>query len=75
MTVFEHKTKLNKIIARAQRMGHVKDGLVHCDNCSTPASATLSIELGWTCCAPCVWGKADLFDAADLIHVEAPAHG
>lgn len=69
-------TKLQKVIARAIRMGAVKDGLVMCENsdlCGNPASASLSTAVGWTACAPCVWGEADSFDASDLIPVEQKA--
>lgn len=64
--------KLAKIIARAKKNGRIRDGLVLCENCDTPASMDLSLSLSWTCCAPCVWGEADSFDSADLISVEAP---
>lgn len=60
--------KLAKIIERAKKAGRVKDGLVICENCDTPASRELSQKLHWTCCAPCVWGEAGSFDDKDLIH-------
>lgn len=63
-------TKIAKIIARARRLGHVRDGLVLCDNCDTPASRELSLALSWTCCAPCATGEAGSFNAEDLIGVE-----
>jgi hypothetical protein len=50
-------------------MGRVKDGLVLCDHCDTPASRSLSLVLSWTACAPCVFGWAKSFDHVDLIHV------
>jgi hypothetical protein len=62
-----------KIIERAKRMKRIKDGLVLCDNCDTPASRSLSLLLSWTACEPCVWGEADSYDAADLIHVPGGA--
>lgn len=62
---------IKKIIDRARRTGRIKDGLVLCENCDTPASKSLSLSLSWTGCAPCVWGEASSFDDSDLIHVEA----
>jgi hypothetical protein len=62
-------SKIKRIIARAIRTKRVKDGLVLCDNCDTPASKSLSTSLSWTACAPCVWGEAGSFDPADLIQV------
>lgn len=64
--------KVARIIARAQRTGRIKDGLVLCDNCDTPASKLLSADLGWAACGPCVWGEADSFDENDLIRAEVP---
>lgn len=61
--------KLKKIIERAKRIHKVRDGLVLCDNCSTPASKSVSLALSWTACAPCAFGEARSFDAGDLIHV------
>lgn len=60
------------ILKNARRIGRIKDGLILCENCDTPASKSLSQTLDWTVCAPCVWGEADSFDASDLISVEAP---
>lgn len=57
------------IIERATRMGKVRGGVVLCDVCDTPASASLSKKVGWTACAPCVWGEADSYDPSDLISV------
>ena len=59
--------RLVQIIARARRMGRIKDGLVLCDNCDTPASRTYSTALSWTGCGPCVTGEADTFDPDDFI--------
>ncbi len=53
---------IEQIIKRAQRMGRIKDGLVLCDNCDTPASLSLALNMSWTPCAPCVFGEADSFD-------------
>ena len=61
---------IKAIIDRARRMNAIKDGLVTCDNCDTPASASISKHIGWTACAPCATGEADSFDSADLISVE-----
>lgn len=61
--------KLRFIIRRARRLGRTAGGFVLCDNCDNPASASLSAKLGWTACAPCVWGEADSLDASDLIPV------
>ena len=60
-----------EIVKRARRTGRAKDGLVLCDNCDTPASKSLSVAVGWTCCGPCCTGEADSFDSADLIYVKA----
>jgi hypothetical protein len=65
---------LDKIIERAKRMKRIgPTGLVLCDNCDTPASESLSLELGWTACAPCVTGEAKSFDAGDLIPTKSMA--
>ncbi len=61
---------LGKIIARAKRMGRVRDGLVLCDNCDNPASRKYSQALSWTGCGPCVTGEAAELDPADFIAVE-----
>jgi hypothetical protein len=66
-------SKIRRIITRAIRTKRVKDGLVLCDVCDTPASKSLSLALSWTCCAPCVWGEAGSFDETDLIYVEGRA--
>lgn len=60
---------LSRIISRARRMGRIRHGLVLCDNCENPASLSLSLDMSWTCCAPCVWGEADSFDPEDVIYV------
>jgi hypothetical protein len=59
---------IEKIIKRARKIGRIRDGLVLCDNCDTPASASISQAVGWTSCAPCTFGEADSFDETDLIH-------
>ena len=59
--------RIVEIIARAHRMGRIKDGLVLCDNCGNPACLSLSITLSWTACSVCVWGEADSFDPEDVI--------
>jgi len=62
------------IITRAKRIKRISpEGLVLCDNCDTPASLSLSLEVGWTCCAPCCLGEADAFDPTDLIVVDPEA--
>jgi len=43
------------------------DGLLLCTNCGTPASASMSIAVGWIGCGPCVTGEADSFDDGDLV--------
>jgi hypothetical protein len=65
-------TKLARIIARAKRMRHVKNGFVTCDVCGNPASMSASLALGWTGCAVCVFGESDAFDEEDLIPVGVP---
>jgi len=59
-----------QVIAEAIKRHRVKDGLVLCDLCDTPASLSLSTSLSWTGCAICVWGEASSFDEADLIPVD-----
>lgn len=61
---------LETIINKAKRRKRVKGGLVLCDLCDTPASASISKALSWTACAPCAFGEADSFDPKDLIPVE-----
>lgn len=63
------KRSIARIIRVARREGRINDGLVLCDNCDTPASKSLSQDLYWTACAPCIWGEADSFDPNDLIPV------
>jgi hypothetical protein len=58
---------LEKIIARARKLDRINGGLVLCGNCDNPASKSISLRLGWTCCAPCALGEADSFDSNDLI--------
>jgi hypothetical protein len=48
-------------------------GLLLCTNyCNTPASATMSIAVGWIGCAPCITGEAGSFDDGDLVLEEMP---
>lgn len=57
----------------ADEKPHFEDGLLLCGNlCGTPASASLSIAVGWIGCGPCITGEADSFDDEDLILEEAP---
>jgi len=49
----------------------IKNGLVLCDNCDTPASWELSVEMGWIGCSPCMTGETDSFDAGNLIPEES----
>jgi hypothetical protein len=51
---------------------HFENGLLLCTNCGAPASASLSVAVGWIGCAPCVTGRAASFDDEDLILEEAP---
>lgn len=45
-----------------------EDGLLLCGNgCGTPASASLSVAVGWIGCGPCITGEADSFDDEDLV--------
>lgn len=66
---------IEKIIQRARRMGRIKDWLVLCDLCDTPASMSLALNMSWTPCAPCAFGEADSFDDQDLIVVPAGYRG
>lgn len=48
-------------------------GLLLCGNCgSMPASASLSVAVGWVGCGPCVTGEAASFDDGDLVLEERP---
>jgi hypothetical protein len=49
------------------------DGLLLCANCQTPASASMSIAVGWIGCGPCITGEAASFDDGDLVLKELPA--
>ena len=49
----------------------IKDELVLCENCDTPASWKFSVNCGWVGCAPCMTGEASSFDTDDLITKEA----
>jgi hypothetical protein len=42
-------------------------GLLRCSNCGTPASASLSVVVGWIGCAPCITGEASSYDDDDLV--------
>lgn len=44
-----------------------ENGLLLCNNCESPASALMTIAIGWVGCAPCITGEADSFDEEDLI--------
>jgi hypothetical protein len=48
---------------------HVRiiDDLVTCENCDNPASKSLSKEVGWIGCAPCITGESKSFDSDDLV--------
>ena len=58
---------IEKIVERARRTKRIRDGLVLCDNCDTPASAQYSKACGWTGCGPCMTGEADALDPEDFI--------
>lgn len=62
---------VERIIKRARRMGRIRDGLVLCDNCDNPASASYSTACGWAGCGPCMSGEADSLDLEDFIVVVA----
>jgi hypothetical protein len=65
-----NRRQIKSIIERARKAGRIKDGLVLCFNCDTPASKSLARTTGNVMCAPCTFGEADSFDAGDLIHVD-----
>lgn len=44
-----------------------ENGLLLCANCGTPASASMSVAVGWIGCAPCITGEAASFDDGDLV--------
>lgn len=69
MTTDRVQTAVRMIIARARRINRVKDGLVLCDNCDTPASRKYSLALTWTACAGCAMGESAEIKAEDFIHV------
>lgn len=57
-----------EIINTAKKLGRLSPlGLVLCENCDTPASLSLSQEIGWIGCSPCITGEADSFDDEDLV--------
>lgn len=64
-------SKLDKLIARARRMKAIKNDLVVCDHCDTPADGELSLQVGWTGCGPCITGEADTLDPDHFVHVPA----
>ena len=45
----------------------IKNKLVLCEHCDTPASWKGSVAVGWIGCMPCIQGEADSFDSSDLI--------
>jgi hypothetical protein len=51
-----------------------ENGLLLCTNCGTPASASLSVAVGWIGCAPCITGEARSFNDEDLILEEEKAN-
>jgi hypothetical protein len=44
-----------------------ENGLLLCTNCGSPASASMSVAVGWIGCAPCITGEAESFDDGDLV--------
>jgi hypothetical protein len=49
-------------------------GLLMSGNCrGTPASASLSVAVGWIGYGPCITGEADSFDDGDLVLEELKA--
>jgi len=61
--------KISKIIERAKRTGRVRDGLVLCENCDTPASTIYSTALSWTACGGCATGESAEVDPSDFITI------
>jgi hypothetical protein len=58
----------------AKEAARFDNELLLCGNCgSMPASASMSIAVGWIGCAPCITGEADSFDDEDLVLEELPA--
>ena len=62
--------KVERIVARARRMGRVKDNLVLCDVCDTPASKRYSMVIGWTGCGACATGEAAEVNPDDFIEAD-----
>ena len=56
-----------RLIKRARATKRIRNGVVLCDDCDTPADKTLSLQLSRGVCGPCALGEADSFDAANLI--------
>ena len=61
-------SKVEKLIAKARKLGRIRDGLVLCENCDTPAD-NVSLKLGWLGCGACVYGSAAEIDPAEFIAV------
>jgi hypothetical protein len=72
--LIKEELRLEKEKARlAEEKARFKDGLLLCGNrCGTPASASLSIAVGWIGCAPCITGESKSFDDEDLVLEERP---
>lgn len=66
----QEDNKRRKVIMNVKDL-KIKDDLILCVNCNTPASWKLSKEIGWVGCAPCITGEAKSFDAFDLIPKES----
>jgi hypothetical protein len=68
---YEEMIKAEPRIAR-EKPAFTDYGLLLCRNrCGTPASASMSVAVGWIGCAPCITGEADSFDEDDLVIEEA----
>lgn len=62
--------KLKEVIERAVRIGHVKNGLVTCDNCDNPADRDLAESMSWVPCGPCCFGEANSLDPERFLSVK-----
>jgi len=51
---------------------HFENGLLLCTNCTRPASASMSVAVGWIGCGPCITGEAKSFNDEDLVLEERP---
>jgi hypothetical protein len=70
---YQQLIKEDQQLAR-EKPSFTEYGLLLCGNrCGTPASASLSIAVGWIGCGPCITGESKSFDDEDLVLGELKA--